>query len=52
MRGLDHLGDGLWLRDHDHVRAVDLGDRGAGALGVGADDVGAGGPIVGRDDRP
>ena len=40
--GPDHVGDDVGLRDHDHVRALGLGDRGASALGHGADHVGAG----------
>ena len=29
----DHVGDGLRLGDHDHVRSLDLGDCRSGALG-------------------
>ena len=43
---------GLGLRDHDHVRAVDLGDRRAGPLRHRADDVGPGRPVAGGDDGP
>src|ERR1700751_4755022 len=38
----DHVGHGLRLGDHDHVRALDLCDFRAGPLGFRADDVGAG----------
>jgi hypothetical protein len=38
----DHVDHGLRLRDHDHVRTVDLGDRRAGAFRHRTGDVGAG----------
>src|SRR5437660_8745732 len=34
-RAQDHVRDHVWLRDHDRVRALDLGDRRPGALGYG-----------------
>jgi hypothetical protein len=34
------------------VRALDLCDVGAGALGVDADEVRSGGPVADGDDRP
>ena len=40
------------LRDHDHVRAVDLGDRRTRPLRHRADDVGAGGLVAGGNDGP
>ena len=48
----DHVGDGLRLGDHDHVRSLDLGDCRSGALGHGTDDVAAGGLVAGGDDGP
>src|SRR5881398_3646311 len=39
-RGKDHVRDDLWLRDHDHVGALDLGDRRPGALSHGTDEIG------------
>jgi hypothetical protein len=40
-RGQDHVGDDLGLRDHDHVGALDLGDRRPGAPSHGTDDIAA-----------
>ena len=37
--GQDHVGHCLWLRDHDHVRSLDLVDRRLGALGHRAHNV-------------
>jgi hypothetical protein len=51
-RGQDHISDSLGLGDHDRVRALDLGDRGSGPLGLRADEVRAGRLIAGRNHGP
>src|SRR5688572_25074593 len=51
-RRQDHVRDILWLRDHDHVGALDLGDRSPGALGHRTDGIGAHHFVAGRDHRP
>src|ERR671931_908475 len=51
-RGLDHVGDDVGPGDHDHVRALDLGDGGAGALGHRSDHVRARRLVARRDDGP
>ena len=48
----DHVRHDLRLRNHDHVRSLDLGDLRACALGHGPDDVAARGLVAGRDDGP
>lgn len=48
-RSQDHVRDGLWLRDHDHVGALDFGDRRPGALGHGTDDITPGYLVCGRN---
>src|SRR5215208_8364010 len=40
-RRQDHVRDNLWLRHHDHVRALGLGDRSPRALGHRTDGIGA-----------
>ena len=52
MRRQDHIRDDLWLRDHDHVGALDLGDRSPGALGHGTDGIGAHHFVAARDHCP
>ncbi len=51
-RAQDHVRDGLWLRDHDHVGALDLGDRRPGAPGHGTDDIATGRLVAGRNHGP
>src|SRR2546429_6038298 len=51
-RGQDHVCNNLWLRDHDHMGALDLGDRGPGALGHGTDDISTGRLVAGSDHGP
>ena len=51
-RGKDHVRDDLWLRDHDHVGALDLGDRRSGAPGHGTDDIATGRLVAGRHHGP
>src|SRR4051794_21537868 len=48
----DHVGYGLRLGNHDHVRAVDLGDGRAGPLRHRADEIGAGRLVARGDDAP
>ena len=48
----DHVRDDLWPRDHDHVRALDLGRRGAGALRHGADDITTNRLVAGSNHGP
>ena len=48
----DHVCDDIGLRHHDHVRAVDLGDRRARPLRHRADDVGPGGLVAGGNNGP
>ena len=48
----DHVGDGFWLGNHDHVGSLDLGDCRSGALGHGTDDVAACGLVTGGYDGP
>src|SRR5208283_2587326 len=48
----DEVGHRLRLRDHDHVRALDLDDAGARPPGHRTDDVGTGGLVAGGDHRP
>ncbi len=51
-RGKDHVRDDLWLRDHDHVGALDLGDRRPGALSHGTDDIAAGRLVASGNNCP
>src|SRR5918995_2473367 len=51
-RAEDHVLDNLWLRDHDHVGALGLGDRSPGALGHRTDGIGAHHFVAARDHRP
>src|SRR5580765_6806813 len=48
----DHVRHGLRLRDHDHVRPVELRDLGAGALRHRTGDVGSGCSVGGGDNGP
>src|SRR5450755_4817186 len=48
----DHIRDGLRLRDHDHVGALDLGNRGPGAPGHSPDDIGTGRLVAGSHHGP
>ena len=48
----DHVGHDLRLRDHDHVRALDLGYLRAGSLRLKADQVGARRLVAGGDHGP
>ena len=48
----DHVGDGIRLRDHDHVGALDFGDLGTGALGHRSNDIGSGRLVAGCDHGP
>ena len=48
-RGQDRVRDSLWLRDHDHVGALGIGDRGPGALGHRTHDVRTGRLVAARN---
>src|SRR3954452_16983526 len=48
----DHFGHGLRLRDHGHVRAVDLGDLAPRPFRHRTDDLGARRLVAGGDNRP
>src|SRR5687768_13386108 len=51
-RAEDHVRDYLWLRHHDHVGALHLGDRSPGALGHRTHGIGAHHFVAARDHRP
>ena len=51
-RAQDDVCDSLRLREHDEVRARDLGDRRSSSLGIGAGDIGTGRLVAGCHHRP
>src|SRR5947209_15132107 len=51
-RAQDHARSDLWLRDHDHVGAFNLGDCCPGAACPGTDDIADGRLVTGSNDRP
>src|SRR5207245_9144802 len=51
-RGKDHVRDDLWLRDHDHMGAFNLGDLCPGTLGHRTDDIAPGRLVASRHHGP